>query len=171
MTLKPAALFTVACLLTPVVAHAADLDLPALARSAPVVALVQIADPPSSVVDLPVPGAPKAEPFQRYLRHVRWVRTLAGTLPPGGTERLPLLMIDDHAWRRQLAAHVACFTRAACTPPALDTYRGTLSREPAPGQHVLVFLRKTADGWELAADRALDAPLREAEVRVARRRP
>ncbi|MSP91887.1 MAG: hypothetical protein EXR79_08835 [Myxococcales bacterium] len=165
MTRKLAPLLLTVWALVPARAHAADVDLATLARSAPVTALVQIDDPPSSVADLPVPGAPKAEPYQRYLRHFRLVRTLVGTAPPAS------LTVDDHAWRRQFAAHVACVTRASCTPPALDTYRGTLAREPAPGQQVLVFLRKTADGWELAADRALDDAARAAEVLAARSRP
>ena len=128
-------------------------DLDALARTAPIIVLARVDDPRNDVVDIPVEG-PRGEaaaPYQRLRRHLTLIRALRGQAPE-------TLRVDEADWKAQLAAYRACKAGGDCSPPALPHYRGTLAREPRPGQEVIAFLRRDADGdLELAAVRALDA--------------
>lgn len=134
-----------------------EIGLAEIVKQAPVIVVARVADPRLDVQDLPMPGD-HAPPFQRMRRHLDVVSTLQGHAPKH-------LRVDEPRWAEQYAAEQACARKSRCEPPVIAHYRGDLSREPVPGQTVVVFLRPTAQGdWELAADFALDRGERASEI-------
>ena len=138
-------------------ASAREIDLATAWSRSDVVVVAQVLDPASDLVDLPVKGQP---PFQRQIRLYATLKTLRGKAPAR-------LRVDDAGWRAQWQAQRACAGRKDCALPVVDRYRGTLSREPVPGNRVLLFLKRTHDGLELTASLAIDAATREADLPVS----
>lgn len=173
----------VAALLTaiamPAVAAERTLPLAEALRRADAVVLATVDDPATDQTLLPVPGAPDFVRLQRRLRvnevlSVRGVPLAARKAVHAGV----LLRVDDPLWRQDLAAHRACHARDAkatqrqepCAMPEKDAYASDLTREPRPGQPVLLLLVHTVDGWALALDRAMDLPAKAATARVLLKR-
>ena len=107
-------------------------------------------------MDFPIRGT---APYQRLIRLYSTIETLRGRAPGK-------LRVDDARWRSQLQTRIACGTRQDCPPAPVDRYMGNLAGEPKPGDRVLLFLRRTHDGFELAADLAIDTATRAADVRA-----
>lgn len=149
-------IFALPTLLLALPASARDLNLGQTLAQSDVVVIAQVLDPRNEVADFPIRGA---APYQRLIRLYSTVETLKGRAPAK-------LRVDDARWRLQLQTRIACGARQDCQPAPVDRYRGNLAGEPKPGDRVLLFLRRTHDGLELAADLAIDAAGRAAEVRA-----
>jgi hypothetical protein len=155
-----------ALLLVAASVSARELSLHDVLARADVVVLARVDDPSTSVTDTPVGhGAPT---YPRYRRHLLLIEALRGKVPAR-------IDADEPAWRTRMQAHAKCHGENRCAPSAVDEYRGELSREPVPGDIVLVFLHRSSHGdLELAADRAMDTAERATQVRTllkASRRP
>lgn len=130
-------------------ATAREWGLAEVTRAAEAIVLAQVDDPPTSTEEMPRRTGAGA-PYQRYRRHLRVLTPVVGALRG-------LVLVDEPQWRRQWMAWPQ--------PVELDEYRGTLSREPRPGDVVLAFLARNRQGeWELLVDRALDAGHLRSEV-------
>ena len=138
----------------------AEVDLAWAVGHADSIALVRVADPPSTVTPMPMRGCvQECESLVRYRRNLVRVELLAGTLPAR-------VAVDEPSWQERLSAQRQCSTGAACRRPAIPAYLGQLSREPPPGEVVLVFVHRVkGGGFELVADRSLDVAARQDEVR------
>jgi len=141
-------------------AWAREIDLATAWTRSDVVVVAQVADPLNEVLFLPT--GRHVQPFHRLIRLFSTVETLRGKAPAR-------LRVDEAGWRAQWQALRACAGRKTCPMPEQDQYRGTLAREPVPGNRVLLFLKRTRHGLELTADLAIDAATRAAELPLSRR--
>ncbi len=140
-------------------APAADADLRATARRADAVFLATVEDPATRQRPVHTGQGPDFVRLQWRLHEVAWV---------AGARSLPAaLLLDEHDWRGDLSAWTRCRGDAGCADRRKPAHGTQLTRPPRAGQRVLVFARLTHDGWELAAERAFDAPARaEAAARA-----
>ncbi len=118
-------------------------------------------------------GSKARFPFVRYQRRLRVEQVLAAPRRQRAhLGRGAMVLVDEPRWRDQLAAAKQCARDQGCPEVRIETYASTLSHEPRSGQAVLVLLKRTALGWELAADLALDDVARADEARrlLAKRR-
>jgi len=172
-TLRPALLGLICLTVLPWPAAAQERALPLreALRQADAVVLATVDDPATDQTLLPVPGT---EPFVRLQRrlHVHEVLLSRGPAPSRKDLRVGVMLrVDDAAWRQDLEAHRRCQGHTPCAMPTKVAYASELSREPRPGQATLVLLRWTADGWQLAQERAMDLPSKAAAARALLRRP
>lgn len=120
-----------------------------------------------AVVEVAAPGAKQTAmdsgALHDYVRHQRRM-TVQAVLAGPGLAVGQLILVDDVAWRGELAHHRRCQALKNKQPavpcadlPDKDALASQLSREPRPGQVVLVALRKVDGDWQLAAERAMDS--------------
>lgn len=130
------------------------------ARAAAAAVVVQIGDPAAEQTLVAGSGQGAAGYWRhRWRAHVQ--RVVAGdprAFAPGA-----LVLIDQHAWRADLAEHLRCKGQNCRWPdkPQMDTQ---LARPPRAGQTVLALLVQTADGWQLAFENGFDAPERAGQL-------
>lgn len=134
-------------------AHAAlaqtRLPLPVAAKQADVAALVLI----QSVDQQPVAGSGVG--IAAYWRH-RFLVQVTQVVAGKGVVTGQALQVDQHGWRLDLTEHLRCKGGVGCNWPEKPALDSALSRPPREGQVVLALLKRTADGWQLAVDRAFD---------------
>ena len=137
-----------------------------------VVALVKLTASPAKQTEMDGAGG---RAFVRHQRPMTVMAVLAGR----GLAVGQAILVDDPDWRGDLAHHRRCQVLrrqdavAQCPPMAdKDALASQLSREPRPGQVVIVALQKRSGDWQLAAERAMDAadqrPLVEQVLRKSR---
>lgn len=126
--------------------------------------LARIADPATVQRTVAIPDGPA---FIRMRWRLTALESVAGVAAPSATT-----LLDEADWRGDLAAWRRCKGDLACADRAKSSraspnHATLLSRPPRPGERVLVFVRHTADGWEMAAARAFDTTERAAAVKRA----
>lgn len=133
-------------------------------RRSDAVWLARIGDPATVQRPVAIPDGPA---FIRMRWRLTAIESVAGANAPSTTT-----LLDEADWRGDLAAWRRCKGDLACADHAkpshaTPSHATLLSRPPRPGEQVLVFARKTADGWELAAVRAFDTAARAAAAKRA----
>lgn len=140
-------------------AETRSVSLRAAAKAADVVAVATLLDPGSVQTPIANSGNPA---FVRQQWRFRVDSLVKGKKPLPGK----VILVDEPAWRLDLAARRACGDASPCGAPPKVRYDTTLSRPPVPGRQVLLLLRQTRDGWALAFEAAMDAPQRAAELKA-----
>ncbi len=136
---------------------AKTLTWPELLRQSPAVVLVEMAVPGAKQTPMDGGG------LRDFVRHQRRM-TVQAVLAGAGLAVGQTILVDDVDWRGDLAHHRRCQAlqrekpAAECAPlPDKEGLASQLSREPRPGQVVLVALRRVGGDWQLAAERAMDS--------------
>lgn len=162
----PSALALSLALLAPAAAWAdtPPVTLSEAVRQADAVVMATVDDPATDQTVMRLDDAPE------FVR-VQWRLKVQDVLK-GKLAARKLLKVDEALWRQDLLWHRKCQNRKPCDPPEKPAYASDLSRPPRPGQAVLVLLRHTKDGWELAWERGFDLADKAAQAReILRRKP
>jgi hypothetical protein len=120
--------------------------------ASPIVALVQVLDPPHVQTLVPVAkGLSLPDPahaYQRLQRRYRVEQALKGELS-GEVE------VDAALWQRELQAHRVRVLQNRAMVVTVPVLTDALPETPQPGEKVLVLLRQTAAGLEFVAQNAV----------------
>ena len=171
------ALVTLSLTALPFTAFATDaprVSLAAAAHQADAVVVATIGSPTAEFQAIPGTGeGPRAYVRMRWRVQLQEIVVANGaTSARAGTglARNTTILVDQAGWRADLAEHLRCAGgNSPCQWPKRPELDTSLSRPPRAGDSVLVLLKQTPDGWQLALDLGFDGAARAAELRAAKR--